>query len=369
MGDPHVMTDERIRRRRVAAQLLHRPRRSGPAALVRHLTGVQSQVLSAAALALRARAEGCTAERVHRARTRDRSIVLAWAMRGTLHLVTAADHGWLVPLTTEPRLANAHRRLRQEGVSPADAERGVRLIGTELRRNGPMPRRELAERLERAGIRTKGQAMAHLAWLACALGVACHGPDRDGETTFVRTDDWLERAKTERPADPLAELAVRYLRAHSPATPADLAAWSGLRSGDAKRAWRAIERRLVEHDTARGTMWSLRGIRVDEPEDVVRLLPSFDEFLLGWTQRDLIASAAEWRRINRGGGWLHPVVLHDGRAIGTWAWERDEVRVRWFGRPATEVRSAIDTEAAEISAKRSSVRASPRGAGTHSGTR
>ena len=128
MAPAEPLTDEHIRRRRVAAQLLHRPKRSGPAALVRHLTGVQAQVLDAAALALRARAEGVTAEAVDRARLSTRAVVLTWAMRGTLHLIPAADLGWLVPLTTEPRRSNARRRLRQLRVRPGDEERAARLI-------------------------------------------------------------------------------------------------------------------------------------------------------------------------------------------------------------------------------------------------
>jgi mono/diheme cytochrome c family protein len=290
-----------------------------------------------------------TPARVDRARTQDRSIVLCWAMRGTLHLVPAEDHGWLVPLTTEPRVANAHRRLRQERVSAGDVDRAVRLISTELERNGPLLRAELAERLEGRGIRTKGQAIAHLVWLACARGVACHGPDRDGEPAFVRRGDWLGRTKPRHPEDAMAELAVRYLRAHAPATPADLAAWSGVRVGDAKLAWRAIERRLMEVPTDRGTMWSLRGTRAAEPTGIVRLLPSFDEFLLGWKDRGLVASGADRQRINRGGGWLHPVLLVDGRAAGTWRKGKDGApEVRPFRPVAPKARAAIAGEAADV---------------------
>jgi hypothetical protein len=303
----------------VGAQLLHRPTRTSPAAVVRHLTGVQAQVLSGAELAIRARADGVTVMRVDRARLRDRSIVIAWAMRGTLHLIPAEDHGWLVRLTTEPRLANAHRRLRQEGVPAADVERGIRAIATVLERDGPLLRRELAERLARRGIRTEGQAIAHLVWLASARGLACHGPDRDGERTFVHVRDWLGEPERLDPEAALAEIAVRYLRAHAPGTPADLAAWSGLRAGDARRAWRAVEDRLVEVATRRGPMWELRSRRrAEAPRGVTRLLPAFDEYLLGWRDRSLIAPAGDWKRINRGGGWLHAVVLDDGRAIGTW---------------------------------------------------
>jgi len=92
MARAATLTDEQVRRARTAAQLLHRPGRRSVADLVSHLTGVQAQVLSAASLALRARRAGLAAAAVDRARVRDRSIVLCWAMRGTLHLITADDH-------------------------------------------------------------------------------------------------------------------------------------------------------------------------------------------------------------------------------------------------------------------------------------
>jgi hypothetical protein len=316
------------------------------------MVGVQAQELTAARLAFRARIHGVTPARVDRARLQDRSIVLAWAMRGTLHLIPAEDHGWLVPLLTEPRISNAERRLRQEGLSAEEAERGLRAIRNELSRHGPLPRRELAERLRSLGVRTKGQAIAHLVWLAAAKGIACHGPEEDGEPTFVLATDWL--GKPERPnADAAAaELAVRYLRARAPAAPADLVAWSGLRAGATTRAWRDIADRLIEVPTERGSMWSLRGSRSAEPEGVVRLLPAFDEFLLGWRDRSLTASAAAWKRINRGGGWIHPVVLDDGRGAGVWRREQDgnetQIVFEPFGTTPARLWRSIEEEAIDI---------------------
>jgi len=350
MAEAEPLTEARIRRRRVAAQLLHRPRASSPADVVGHLLGIQAQDLPASRLAFRARIEGLTAGRVDRARLQDRSIVRTWAMRGTLHLIPAEDHAWLVPLTTGPRISNAERRLRQEGVPADQAERGMRAMRDVLRRQGPLPRGELADRLRVKGIRTHGQAIAHLVWLAAANGIACYGPELDGEPALVLTNDWLRGQPRTGPSNPAAELAVRYLRAHAPAAPADLIAWSGLRAGAANRAWRDIADRLVEVQTERGPMWSLRGSRPAEPEEVVRLLPAFDEFLLGWRDRDLIASASDWKRINRGGGWLHPVLLVDGRAAGTWRSDHRtaDPDVQPFGRLAASVRRAIATERREI---------------------
>ncbi len=320
--------DDEVRRRRTAAQQLHRPRRRSAADLVRHLTGVQAQVLSSAGLTLRARTEGLVADQIDQARLADRSIVLSWAMRGTLHLLAADDYGWLVPLVVEPRVAGARRRLQQEGVPAEQPARAVRLIEQLLERDGPLTRPELAERLRRHRIRTQGQAIAHLVWLAAAAGVICHGPDRGRERCLVLVRDWLGTPEPMGWQAALAELAVRYLRAHGPAEPADLAFWSGIRLGDAKRAWRAVQDRLEEVETARGARWGLRAHDDQAPRGLVRLLGSFDEYLLGWKDRDLIVAAEHWAKINRGGGWLHPVVLADGRAVGTWRTDRTATALR-----------------------------------------
>ena len=346
------LSDDAIRRIRVAAQLLDRPRRRSVVELVRHLTGVQAQVLSAAGLALRARTTGLKAQQVDRARVKDRSIVLTWAMRGTLHLIAAEDYGWLIPLTTEPSLANAHRRLKQDGVPTDQPAKAVGLIARMLEREGPLTRKEIADRLRRQGIHTSGQAIAHLVWLAAAQGVICYGPDRDGDKCFVLVADWLGTTKPMERDAALAELATRYLKAHAPAQPADLASWSGIRIRDAQRAWKSIADRLVEVETKRGTRWTRRFGAAQAPTRVVRLLPAFDEYLLGWKDRDIAVDAENRAKINRGGGWLHPVVLVDGRLVATWSMKRMPKKLRLeldpFGRITPMVTHGADLEAKEI---------------------
>jgi hypothetical protein len=347
------VTDRRIRRLRQAAQLLHRPGRAGVAVLVRHLLGVQAQVLAAAGLGLRARTEGLTATKVDRARLRDRSIVLTWAMRGTLHLLAAEDYGWLIPLVVEPRVGAAHRRLRELGVTGNQPARGVEAIKRMLDREGPLTRAEIAERLLKARIRTEGQAIAHLTWLAAFEKAVCFGPDRNGDRCFVLARDWIGAPEPMDRDLALAELAVRHLRAHAPATPEDLAFWSGVRAADAKRGWRSIEDRLAEIDGPSGTTWTLKSRRRDEaPSGVVRLLASFDEYLLGWKDRRFIAGLPEWRRVVPGGGWFHPAVVADGRAVATWAAQRSptaaRVEVRPFSRLTAPVRRGAAADAEDL---------------------
>ena len=352
MSRGRTLTGDDVRRLRTAAQRLHRPRRSSATELVRHLTGVQAQVPSAAGLALRARTEGLTAERVAEARVRDRSIVLTWAMRGTLHLITAEDYGWLVPLVLQPRISHAHRRLRQEGVTAAQSEAALRSIERMLERHGSLGRSDIAERLRRRGIRTEGQAIAHVLWLSAARGLICHGPDGGRDQRFVLVRDWLGEPEPMEREPALAELAVRYLAAHGPSEPADLALWSGIAAVDARRAWTSIGDRLVEMRTSNGIRWSLRSRAGGAPRRSVRLLPAFDEYLLGWKDRETAVPTEHRREVNRGGGWIRPVLLVDGQALGTWSTNRTSnalrLEVRPFSPPATWIRSAIDAEAQDL---------------------
>jgi hypothetical protein len=150
----------------------------------------------------------------------------------------------------------------------------------------------------------------------------------------------------------LAELAIRYLAAHGPSEPADLAFWSGITLGDAQRTWRAIGDRLVEVHTPDRIRWMLRSRPGGAPRRSVRLLPAFDEYLLGWKDREVAVPAEHRTTINRGGGWIRPVLLVDGRALGTWSTTRLSKVLRLEVGPFTPlppwIRRAVDSEAEDL---------------------
>lgn len=303
---------------------------------------MQAQVLPAAALALRARAVGLTAADVDAARLEDRSIVWTWGPRGTLHLLAPEDLGWLLPLVARRARPRALRRLARLGVGGDAPARACRLIGRMLGEEGPLTREEIAERLARRGIVAVGQAAFHLVRLAGLEGVACPGPDRDGRTAFVLVRDWVGALPAPAEEAALAELGRRYLAAYGPAAPADLAAWSGLGTADAGAAWRGISERLVEVDAGGRRLWTLRSRGRPAPPGIVRLLPSFDVYLLGYESRELAVPPQHARRVNAGGGWLHPVVVSDGRAVGTWSSGRRGVRLTIAVRPFAALDPGIE---------------------------
>lgn len=276
-----------------------------------------------------------------------------WAMRGTMHILSAEDVPWLVPLTAEPQLSGAYRRLAQLGVPRQSAGDVPGAIERILGRSGPLTRPELAERLAGAGFRTEGQAAFHLIRLAGLRGLVCFGAPRDGEETFVLTEEWLGA----RPALPdrasgLAELAARYLGAHGPATERDFATWSGLRVTEAKAAFRAIGDRLLEVRVAGATLWTVRSRELEAPRGVVRLVPAFDPYLLGWASRELVLPKEHERAVFPGGGMLRPAVVADGVVRGTWSIERRrdraEVSVAPFADLPSRTRRAVADEAQDV---------------------
>src|SRR5687768_17389918 len=157
---------------RLTAQLLAgRPARD-PVAVAERLLAVQGQDQRGFRLAVRARTRGLTAADVDRALTEDRALVVAWLNRGTLHLVRAEDHPWLLALTAPGQLAGNLRRLSGLGVSPDEAQRGVATVERALADHGPLGRRALGERLTAAGVPTGGQALIHVLQRACLQGIA-----------------------------------------------------------------------------------------------------------------------------------------------------------------------------------------------------
>jgi Winged helix DNA-binding domain len=330
---------------RLAAQLLAgRPARD-PVAVVRRLLAVQGQDARGARLAIRARSSGLVASDVDDALSEQRSLLITWLNRGTLHLVCSEDYPWLHALTT-PRLNTAcARRLREEGVAPAAAERGVRTIARALGEEGPLTREQLRERLDAANVRTQGQALVHVLMLATLRGVAVRAPMIGSQHAYALVADWLG---TPPPVDrdlALAELARRYLAGHAPADARDLAKWSGLALRDARGGLAAIADEL--HERADGLLELQRQARSRARQPPApRLLGAFDPLLLGWSSRDPIVGAN--KTLVTVNGLFRPFALVRARAVARWRLLKREVVLEPFAQIARADRAALETDAQDV---------------------
>jgi Winged helix DNA-binding domain len=351
--------------RRSAAQLLDRPVDGGPEAGVRALLAVQAQDKSAWRLALRPRVAGITAADVNAALTEQRSLVVSWLNRGTLHLVCSEDYSWLWALSAPTQRVAIRSRLAREGFSREESDRGVALIERWLIEDGPLSRGRLRERLKGRGFNTEGQAVVHLLFAAANRGLAVLGPLAGGEHLFAHPQEWLNAAQQpkalagERRDIALAELARRYLRGHGPATAADFVKWSGLPLRDVHVGFRGIGAELVELEgdlldlaDRRPSAFQLEARAATEPLPA-RLLPGFDPCLLGWRERrPFVRPEHEPKVIPPGGGVFRAVATVDGVAAATWGLRRQGTRVAVHVDPFEPfdpaVEEAIAAEAADV---------------------
>ena len=314
---------DRLLAQRLAAQRLSGEPLADPAAVARHLLAVQAQDGRGARLAVRARttrpgaAGTAGAADVDRALTDERSLVISWYCRGTLHLVAREDHHWLHALTTPPLATGNARRLAQEGVPPDDADRAVAAIERALAEEGPLTRIELRERVDAIGVRTAEQALVHILFLCVLRGLVVRGPVIGRQHAYVLVRDWLGEPPRPLPdrSVMLAELARRYLTGHGPAADVDLARWAGLPLRDARAGLEAIAVELVERP---GGQVALREADAAPAPGLPapRLLGSWDALQVGWKDRSFVNGPDDGALIS--GGLFRPFALVGGRSVATW---------------------------------------------------
>jgi hypothetical protein len=283
---------------------------------VRQVVGLQAQDVRACRLAVRARTHGLTAEDVDQA-CRDRTVVRTWAMRGTLHMLAADDFGWVNGLFGPYFAKRGAPRRRQLGLDEELLEKARAALEEIATR--PLTRGELVVRLADHGVHVdaRSQAPAHLVAYAANTGQLCRGPDTDrDESTYVLVSRWLGTQQTLDQAAALGTLAERYLRGHGPATADDLAAWSGLPVTRARAGLDAIDDRISRVEAAGQAAVVLDEDR--QPAAPTRLLGHFDAYLLGYRGRDLAVPKDHRPTVQAGGGFVMPVVLSEGQAVGTW---------------------------------------------------
>lgn len=302
--------------------------------MVRHLFALQGQDWQASRWALGVRLPGSRLDDVHEALNRG-LIVRSWPMRGTVHLISAEDIGWVQAVTGARLIAGAPKRREYLGITDSSLEMLVEVAIEGLRGGNSLTRDELATLWQEAGIELQNSWRYHLVWWLCQNGHAVLGPvGEEGEPRLVSAPEWIRSPRMLDADESLAELASRYTRARGAVTTKDFCWWTGLGAREAKRAYAlaADEGRLVEiqvkspSDTPGTTtsMWADpglldRALQLNQRESGWQLLPAFDEHLLGYQDRSPQLDPDHLGRILPGrNGVFQATVVHDGRVVGTW---------------------------------------------------
>jgi hypothetical protein len=334
--------------------------------VVADIAGLHAQVMSSAELTLAARVEGLEPDAVRRALWEDRSLVKTWAMRGTLHLLPAAEFPLWQAARSTTRLWESGAWQRGFGVTLDELQRLNDAIAQAL--DGQLlTREELATRVgeltgsEELGDKLRGSWGAMLK-PAAALGLVCFAPNQGQQVRFTLPGTWLGGWTDHDPEQAMDQVTRRFLAASGPVTREDFARWWGIPSPAKGR--KLLERlgdavAQVELDGAAAyalaaDLPALAASGAGGGSPTVRLLPAFDQYVVTATlHAERLMPGPFKARVYRPQGWLSPVLLVGGRMEGIWGQEakgrRVQVTIEPFAGPLpASVRRAAEAEAERL---------------------
>jgi len=343
-----TLTTRALNRATLARQLLLRREAIGVVDAVARLAGMQAQVPKPPFLGLWSRVEGFTRESLRDAIAR-RELVRATLMRGTIHLVTRDDFLAFRP-AVQPVLT-AGREAITKGGGPIDVA-SVVAAGRAFFGAQPRPFDALRKHFAATHPDRNERFLAYAVRMHLPLVLVpddsrwSYAPDAD----FAVAETFLD---TPIAAEASAHsLAIRYLAAFGPATPADFQAWSGLKN--AKPLFEELRPQLVTFGDKKRELFDLPdaprpGEDVDAP---VRFLPEYDNLLLAHADRTRIIDDEHRPLVVTKNLRVLATFLVDGVVAGTWSIERKKKTATLvlapFGKLAKRDRDALVHEGEQL---------------------
>ncbi len=313
MTNPRVAY-ERLLRQRIAGEGLERP-----AEVVRRLGAVQAQDYTAAKWALGLRMASSTDAEVESAFTAG-EILRTHIMRPTWHFVHPEDIRWMQALTTSRVHAALGSQFRGLELDAPLLKSCNRVLAKALRDGKQLTRPELGAALAAAGIHANGLRLAAIIIHAELEAIVCSGGRRGKQFTYALVEERAPQARHLKRDEALALLTERYFTSHGPATLKDYAWWSGLAGAGVRRGVEMVKERLICEEIDGQTYW----LTASAPEprfsrSMIYLLPNYDEYIVGYTDRGAIFDEAHARHLDsRHNPLFQHIVISGGEIAGTW---------------------------------------------------
>ncbi len=288
---------------------------STPEEVVAWLGAVQAQEYGPAKWSLGMRMVQAADDVIEQAFNEGR-ILRTHMMRPTWHFVTPEDIRWIMELTA-PRVhalnAYMYRSLElDEGLLVRCSD----LLAGMLGGGKHLTRKEIGLKLAEHGIVADGNRLGYILHHAELELVVCSGSRRGKQLTYALLDERAPQGKSLTGDEALAELTRRFFTGHGPATDRDFAWWSGLTLTDARRGLDMVESDLSHESIDDQTYWFDSDMeRRATPEQVAFLLPTYDEFLIGYASPDraLLAGITGGVTLN-----FDSTIVIDGLVVGSW---------------------------------------------------
>jgi hypothetical protein len=333
--DSRTLTLRELNRTTLARQFLLEKTSNSVPETIERLVGLQAQALSAPFVGLWTRVSQFSQNDLANL-IQDRTVLKATMMRGTLHLVTAADY-LRFRTTLQPMLElGAAAILKSRG--PAIDKKKVLKIARDYFNQEPRSFAEITNLF--------GDLMPDVDPGAVRYTIRTHLPlvqvpisagwSYSGNPKFTLAETWIGRAIS--PDDNLRELVFRYLTAFGPASVTDIQTWCGF-----PKLRDALERLRPElhvyRDEQRRELFDLQRVALSDalspaPE---RFLPEYDNLLLSHQKRTRVIADEHRSRVYLPGLRVRSTFLVDGFVRGAWKVEKTKLAATLLIEPFDEL--------------------------------
>jgi hypothetical protein len=241
------------------------------------------------------------------------------------------------------------------GIDEDVLEQGRKALIKAFSRKKPIQRRELHAALKKSGIPAlrSNMARSHIMRRVARDGLMCFGPHEGKQATFVLLDDWVASKKQPTREEAIHMLASRYFASHGPATVKDFAWWSGLGISEARNGTAEVAHQLRKETFGNETYFMPKKIhKLQVDNQAAHLLPAFDEYLIAYKNRSAVLDPKYTHKVIAGSTLLFlPVILFDGRVIGTWKRRKSGKNAEIVLKPFTKLDN-MQRESISIAAER-----------------
>ncbi len=340
------LTLRALNRATLARQMLLERAKVSPLAAIETLFALQAQAPRPPFVGLWTRVHGFKRDDLN-ALLAKRTVIRTTGMRATLHLMSAKDY-LAVRALLQPSLEKALRAVLGPRIDALDRE-ALSAAARELLDERPQTFDELRTALGTRFPKVDVRAAAYSVRISLPIvqvpdGSAWGFP---ASSDFAAAETWLKKKPGTK--DFAEALVLRYLRAFGPASVTDAQTWSGV--SKLRDTFEALRKKLITFKDERGReLFDLP----DAPrpkEDVeapVRLLPEWDNLMLGHDDRARVIPPQHRAALNTRNLQLPGTLLVDGFVSGTWKATDRGVTLATFGKLPRATLAALESEALSL---------------------
>lgn len=289
-----------------------------PQQLVAYMGAIQAQQYDMAKWAIGIRLKSGTLQAVNQALQKG-EIIRTHILRPTWHFVSVNDIRWMMELSAKRIKAANDSYGKKFDIPQSTFSKCNKLLVRLLEGGNHLTKQEVTDRLLADKAISSADIISRVISRAEIECLICSGIDKNKKYTYALFDERVPQAPKLHRDEALAQLALRYLRSHSPATLADYIWWSGLTTTEARKSIHLIRHELyTETFDGQETFIHQSYNKRIKTGETLHLLPSYDEYLISYKNRTGVLHIDHHPKAFNNWGIFYPVILRNGQVVGNW---------------------------------------------------